>query len=167
MIRFHAPEPFDSDGWRKKYFNVIFGYETRVGQTVSVGLALAEENDSNEGIISRADDALCQAKSSSRNYNADINSPICAGINSPIHPQCKMMVPVTPPNIHEFYPAEMSVYTYKRPGWMKLAQQKRVNFAQRYRAEIGLSLQAVINPSSLAHPPSKQIWSPPDIKAAS
>jgi len=24
MIRFHAPEPFDSDGWRKKCFNVIF-----------------------------------------------------------------------------------------------------------------------------------------------
>ena len=26
----------------------------------------------------------------------------------------------------------MSVYAYKRPGWMKLAQQKRVNLAQRY-----------------------------------
>jgi hypothetical protein len=26
----------------------------------------------------------------------------------------------------------MSVYTYKRPGWMKLAQQKRVNLAQCY-----------------------------------
>jgi hypothetical protein len=39
----------------------------------------------------------------------------------------------TPPNMHKFYPAEMSVYTYKRPGWMKLAQQKPVNLAQRYR----------------------------------
>lgn len=67
MIRFHAPEPFDSDGWRIKCFNVIFGHETRVGQTVSVGLALAEENDSNEGIISLANKALYEAKSSGRN----------------------------------------------------------------------------------------------------
>jgi hypothetical protein len=26
----------------------------------------------------------------------------------------------------------MSVYAYKRPGWMKLAQQRRVQLAQRY-----------------------------------
>jgi hypothetical protein len=26
----------------------------------------------------------------------------------------------------------MTVYTYKRPGWMKLAQQKRVQLVQRH-----------------------------------
>ena len=34
----------------------------------------------------------------------------------------------------------MSVYTYKRPGWMKLAQQKRVNLAQRYSPSPPLSV---------------------------
>jgi hypothetical protein len=44
--------------------------------------------------------------------------------------------PVTPPKTHEFYPAERPRWSFIRinasSGWLKVAQQKRVELAQRY-----------------------------------
>jgi voltage-gated potassium channel len=40
MSRFHAPAPFDSDGWRKRCFDTIFGYETRAGRAFDVALVI-------------------------------------------------------------------------------------------------------------------------------
>ena len=44
--------------------------------------------------------------------------------------------PVTPPKIHEFYPAGRPRWTFilrnASSGWLKLAQQRRVKLAQRY-----------------------------------
>lgn len=40
MSRFHAPDPFDSDGWRKRCFDTIFGYETRAGRAFDVALVV-------------------------------------------------------------------------------------------------------------------------------
>lgn len=40
MSRFHAPDPFDSNGWRRKCFETIFGYETRAGRVFDVALVM-------------------------------------------------------------------------------------------------------------------------------
>lgn len=40
MSRFHAPDPFDSDGWRKRCFNTVFGYETRAGRIFDIALVI-------------------------------------------------------------------------------------------------------------------------------
>lgn len=40
MSRFHAPDPFDSKGWRKRCFDVIFGYETAAGRAFDVALVI-------------------------------------------------------------------------------------------------------------------------------
>lgn len=40
MSRFHAPDPFDSVGWRKRCFDIIFGYETRAGRGFDVALVI-------------------------------------------------------------------------------------------------------------------------------
>lgn len=41
MARFHAPDPFNSDGWRNRSFVVVFGHDTAAGRLFDVGLILA------------------------------------------------------------------------------------------------------------------------------
>ncbi|MFO7578996.1 ion transporter [Nitrosomonas halophila] len=40
MSRFHAPDPCDSEGWRKRCFDIIFGYETQAGRGFDVALVV-------------------------------------------------------------------------------------------------------------------------------
>ncbi len=41
MSYFHAPDPFDSNRWRKRCFDVIFGYETPAGRFFDVALVIS------------------------------------------------------------------------------------------------------------------------------
>ncbi|HMB16555.1 MAG TPA: ion transporter [Pelovirga sp.] len=41
MSRFHSPHPYDREGWRQRYFNVIFGYDTKAGRAFDIALVLA------------------------------------------------------------------------------------------------------------------------------
>jgi voltage-gated potassium channel len=41
MTRFHAPDPFDSRGWRNRSFVVVFGHHTFAGRAFDVGLIVA------------------------------------------------------------------------------------------------------------------------------
>lgn len=41
MSQFHAPNPYDSEGWRQRCFDVIFGYDTKAGRTFDILLVLA------------------------------------------------------------------------------------------------------------------------------
>lgn len=40
MSPFHAPTPYDQEGWRQRCFNVIFGYDTNAGRTFDIALVL-------------------------------------------------------------------------------------------------------------------------------
>jgi voltage-gated potassium channel len=40
MNHFHVPDPFGSDGWRKKCFDVVFGYKSQAGQIFDVALVI-------------------------------------------------------------------------------------------------------------------------------
>jgi voltage-gated potassium channel len=40
MSRFHAPDPFEREGWRKRCFDIIFGYETRACRGFDVALVI-------------------------------------------------------------------------------------------------------------------------------
>jgi len=41
VSRFHSPHPYDREGWRQRYFNVIFGYDTKAGRAFDIALVLA------------------------------------------------------------------------------------------------------------------------------
>lgn len=41
MSRFHSPHPHDREGWRLRFFHVIFGYDTKPGRIFDVTLVLA------------------------------------------------------------------------------------------------------------------------------
>lgn len=40
MSRFHAPDSCDSEGWRKRCFDIVFGYDTPAGRTFDVALVI-------------------------------------------------------------------------------------------------------------------------------
>lgn len=40
MSHFYTPDPFGNAGWRKRCFDIIFGYETRAGRVFDVVLVI-------------------------------------------------------------------------------------------------------------------------------